>query len=201
MMGSQGRMAKQVPFEESCRVPFIVRYPGVTPAGTKSDALFAAVDIYPTLCGLAGIPVPGHCVGKDLSGIMRGRKMTSPEQVFLMNEVPADDRGDDEGVSPAEPRPHPAQGVENGTHDRDFVNQPSYRGVRTHTHTYAVALTGRWILYDNVADPYQLKNLVHDPAQLPLMGKLDAEIAAWMKTSGDDFPYAEATEKFSDFPF
>ncbi|MEO6923179.1 MAG: sulfatase-like hydrolase/transferase, partial [Bryocella sp.] len=73
MMGSQGRMAKQVPYEESCRVPFAVRYPGVTPRGASSKTLFGAIDIYPTVCGLAGIAAPPHCVGKDLSGIMRGR--------------------------------------------------------------------------------------------------------------------------------
>ena len=85
MMGSQGRMAKMVPYEESCRVPFSIRYPGVTPKKAKSDALFATIDMYPTLCGLAGIPVPAHCEGRDLSGILRGQKVQESELVFLMN--------------------------------------------------------------------------------------------------------------------
>ena len=87
MMGSHGRMQKQVPYEESCRVPFMVRYPGVTPRG-KSDALFAAIDKYPTLCGLAGIPVPAHCSGRDHSPVMRSESFVpSAEMVFLMNQV------------------------------------------------------------------------------------------------------------------
>ena len=55
MLGSHGFYGKRVPWEESCRVPFFVRYPGVVPAGRESGALFSAIDIYPTLCGLAGL--------------------------------------------------------------------------------------------------------------------------------------------------
>lgn len=76
MMGSQGRMAKQVPFEESCRVPFFIRYPGRTPRGGASTALIAAIDILPTLCGLAAIPVPAGAAGRDLSDVMLGREIT-----------------------------------------------------------------------------------------------------------------------------
>lgn len=211
MLGSQGRIGKQVPFEESVRVPFLVRYPGVTKKGGSSNALFSAVDIYPTLCGLAEIPVPEHCSGRDLSGIIRGRSVREPEMVFLLNQV----SGEQEGLlgsdaEAKEPGPDGHTRRRRGAVQRregegeggtlKFVNLPSYRGVRTRTHTYAVTLTGRWLLYDNNADPYQLKNLVHDPAQLPLMEKLDAAILAWMKSTGDTFPYAENTKRYSSFP-
>lgn len=189
MMGSHGRMQKQVPFEESCRVPFTVRYPGVTQRGGKSEALFAAIDKYPTLCGLAGIPVPAHCAGRDFSPlILRGEKMEEAEMVFLMNQVEGDRYGGAGGMV----------GEQGGR--QKFVNRPSYRGVRTRTHTYAVTLTGRWLLYDNEADPYQLNNLVRDPAQSSLMEKLDAAIMAWMIEAGDPFPFRENTGRYSDFP-
>jgi len=198
MLGSQGRMSKQVPFEEACRVPFFVRYPGVTPSGTKSEMLFAAVDIYPTLCGLASIEVPNHCVGRDLSEVIRGIDVTPQHFVFLMNQVPeravaADPQQDDE-----EPKAErlPAGRLRNV----EFVNLPTYRGVRTATHTYAVASSGRWCLYDNRADPYQLNNLVRDPSQRALLASLDAEIAKWLRQTGDPFPYADAISRFSDFP-
>jgi arylsulfatase A-like enzyme len=57
MMGSQGRGGKIVPFDESNHVPFFVRYPNVTPKGSSTE-LFGAIDIYPTICGLAGVAVP-----------------------------------------------------------------------------------------------------------------------------------------------
>lgn len=174
MMGSHGHMAKQMPHEESCRVPFLIHLPGMK-SGHNSDALFASIDIYPTLCGLAGIAVPKHCSGRDFSPLMRGEgKFPYPEMVFLMNEQ--------------------------GPATRQEVNVQTYRGVRTHTHTYAVQLDGRWCLYDNVADPYQMKNLVRDPASKALIEKLDAALIEWSKSTGDSFPYEKVLGSYSSYP-
>jgi len=143
--------------------------------GRKSNALFASVDIYPTLCGLAGLPVPKHCSGRDHSGLMRGdNSSTELEMVFLMNEQ--------------------------GPPNRMEVDVQTYRGVRTKTHTYAVQLDGRWCLYDNVADPYQMKNLVHDPTYKPLIDKFDKALIAWSKSTGDPFPYDKALSSYSSYP-
>jgi arylsulfatase A-like enzyme len=175
MMGSHGHMGKQMPHEESCRVPFFVRLPEMKGIGKSSDALFASVDIYPTLCGLAGIPLPKHCSGRDYSSLMRGdSEFHVPEMVFLMN---------DKGPAP-----------------RQEVDVPTYRGVRTQRHTYAVQLDGRWCLYDNAADPYQMKNLVRDPANKSLIEKFDAALIAWSKSTGDSFPYEKALSSYSSYP-
>ena len=175
MMGSHGHMAKQMPHEESCRVPFMVRLPELKGRGKASDTLFASVDIYPTLCGLAGIPVPKHCSGRDFSGMMRGdSKFKESEMVFLMNDQ--------------------------GPANRQEVNVQTYRGIRTRTHTYAVQLDGRWFLYDNTADPYQMKNLVKDPANKKLIEKFDAALIAWSKSTGDTFPYEKVLGSYSSYP-
>lgn len=180
MMGSQGRMAKQVPFEESCRVPFSVRYPGVTARGGSSKALFGAIDIYPTVCGLAGLPVPAHCAGQDMSAQIRGERVSAKQNdmVFLMcNGHEAAAASDDASDEDAEEAGGSAS------------KAPEYRGCRTTTHTYAVDTAGRWLLFDNVADPYQLNNLAHDAAHRPLMEGFDVRIKAWMKSTHDPFPY------------
>jgi arylsulfatase A-like enzyme len=174
MMGSQGRMAKQVPYEESCHVPFAVRHPGVTPKAGSSKALFAAIDIYPTLCGLAGVSVPPHCAGRDYSGIMKGQSVPEREEVFLMcgsgdSSQPRHSKKADDGLN---------AGL-----------APTYRGLRTAKYTYAVVESGRWMLYDNVSDPYQLNNLSKDPAHKELMASFDLKIKTWMKTTGDKFSY------------
>jgi len=193
MMGSQGLMGKRVPYEESCRVPFMVRYPGVTPERHKSDVLFAAVDIYPTLCGLAGVPVPKHCSGRDLSDVMRGRKVKEPEHVFMLSQPEGNQgEGDDK------PAGGPARNARGGRRAAAKACPP-YRGVRTKTHTYIVADTGRWLLYDNIADPYQLKNLVDDKSQQALMDQLDIEIENWLHSVNDSFPYATAKKEIFAF--
>ena len=191
MMGSQGRMAKQVPFEESCRVPFYVRIPGQKSG--KSSVLFAAIDIYPTLCGLTAIPVPPGRGGRDLSGVMLGQALrATPTLVFLMNQVPAQHVS---GIEEPE-----GESTEDGKGTLMLVNQPSYRGVRTLTHTYAVMETGRWCLYDNVKDPYQMQNLVNESGQQELMKELDAEILGWLRSMNDPFPYVPALSRTSTFP-
>lgn len=175
MMGSHGHMAKQMPHEESCRVPFFVRLPGKEGKRKASDELFSSVDIYPTLCGLAGIPVPSHCSGRDLSGLMRGDShQHAPEMVFLMNQQ--------------------------GPPNRQEVNVQTYRGVRTRTHTYAVQLDGRWCLYDNEKDPYQMHNLVKEPGSQALIQKFDKALIAWSKSTGDPFPYDKVLSSYSSYP-
>jgi arylsulfatase A-like enzyme len=204
MMGSQGRMAKQVPFEESCRVPFFIRYPGVTPKGGTSDTLFAAIDIYPTLCALAGLPVPRHCAGRDMSAVMRGGSVEASQAVFLMNQLPhavdglqANGEDGDAGETASDGPVRQGRETRPG---HQFINQPTYRGLRTDIHTYAVAETGRWCLYDNVADPFQMKNLVRDPAHLAMMTGFDKQIGAWLISAGDPFPLADAVTRITDFP-
>lgn len=194
MMGSQGRMAKGVPYEESCRVPFIVRYPGVVRSRSASDVLFGSTDIYPTLCGLAGLPVPRHCVGRDLSGVMRGEALADPPRhVFLMNQQFASHPpGTSEDVE--------TRGRLEANPTFRHVNLPNYRGIRTDTHTYAVADSGRWLLFDNRADPYQMNNLVGDPAERQRMDGFDRLIMAWLEGSGDPFPFAGNVARVSSFP-
>lgn len=204
MAGSHGRMYKQVPHEESVRVPFFVRIPGVTPKGKSSDALFASIDIYPTLCGLAGIPAPAHCKGRDLSAIMRGHKIRESDVVFLMNQnrEHGHEHADAEGIAAEKAPEHPAAQMNPkrpGPNGGGYA-PPSYRGLRSQTHTYAVAEDGRWLLFDNVNDPYQQHNLIGDPKQKELMAHFDGMIQAWLQEADDPFDYATAVGKVSTLP-
>lgn len=173
MMGSHGFGGKRLPYEESCKTPFLVRYPGVTPAGRTAEASLSTIDIYPSLCGLAGLRVPPHCVGADLSRAMRGDAARTPESVFLMHI--AKDRA-------SGGRRHPA---------------PLFRGVRTGRYTYAVAEDGRWCLFDNQEDPYQMHNLIDDPVRAKLARDLDGVVLDWLKKAQDPFPYEETRQKRS----
>jgi len=194
MAGSHGRMYKQVPFEESSRVPFYVRYPGSTPKGKSSDTLFGSIDIYPTLCGLAGIPIPSRVKGRDLSAFMRGRSAPESEVVFLMNQGLMNRTEASEGAGQA-----PAASDEGEGNGGGYA-PPDFRGLRSKTYTYAVARDGKWLLYDNINDPYQQHNLIDDPLQKPITDHFDMLIAAWLKESGDPFEYTVALTKKSAAP-
>ncbi len=74
---------------------------------------------------------------------------------------------------------------------------PGWRGVRTKTHTYVRAVEGPWMLFDNVADPYQQHNLVDKPKFAALQSELDAELNRWLEELGDEFlPVAEYCDRF-----
>jgi len=68
-MGSHGLLYKNVPFEESMRIPFVLRWPGRLDRVAASATGLASVDIAPTLLGLLGLGarVPQAMQGTDVS--------------------------------------------------------------------------------------------------------------------------------------
>jgi arylsulfatase A-like enzyme len=167
MLWSQGHVKKERPWEESILVPFIVRWPDQTPAGEQHDALLATVDVMPSLLSLMGVPVPEGVEGADLSAAMRGGSCDGPESAFLTIPVPVD------------------QAVAAGIGE--------WRGVRTKRYTYARWQDGSgWVLYDNLEDPYQLRNLIDDPQYASIRMELEGELQKHLNRLGDGFlPWQE----------
>ncbi|MEO6788710.1 MAG: sulfatase-like hydrolase/transferase, partial [Chthoniobacteraceae bacterium] len=81
--GLRGR--KRSLFEGGVRVPFIVRWPGHTPAGEKNDTTaFTAVDLLPTLCAAAGVKLPAdyHGDGENLLDVFNGGSRARTRPIF-----------------------------------------------------------------------------------------------------------------------
>ncbi len=163
MFGSHGVGSKRQPYEESIRVPFIIRWPGVIPAGKRPGALFGSIDIMPTLCAMAGIPVPKTCIGLDFSPTLRGGEGPNPESQFIMHISKKNaSRGEK----------HPA---------------PIFRGLRTKRYTYATYTDRPWCLFDNREDPYQMNNLIDDPGHVAVRQKLESSLREWLASAEDPF--------------
>ena len=135
MMGSHGLMSKNVWYEEAINVPFIIRWPEKIKAGQKDDLLVSPTDIMPTILNMLGITegIPTNLDGEDLSSIILENQGNRPSSVMYYYI--------EEG--------QPASG---------------HRGIRTQTHTYVITFDSqdveRRIMFDNIADPYQLNNIV-----------------------------------------
>ncbi len=71
-VGCHGLLGKQSMYDHSVRVPLIFRGPGI-PKGVRSHALCYLRDIYPTVCELAGIEIPGTVEGLSLAPIISGK--------------------------------------------------------------------------------------------------------------------------------
>lgn len=73
-LGEHDEWCKQTNFEEATHAPLIISAPGQKNAGAKTEALAEFVDIYPTLCELAGLPKPSGLEGTSLVPAMRDPK-------------------------------------------------------------------------------------------------------------------------------
>ena len=159
MLGSQGQRLKRKPWEESIRVPGIVRWPGRIRAGRSSDAIFTHVDFAPTMLGLAGLKAPQVMQGVDLSDVVLGKSAKSPESAYLA--IHGSYQGDD--------------------------TPGAWRGIRTQTHVYARFQDKPWMLYDVERDPYEMKNLVDDRGSARLLKQMEAQLQARMRETGDNW--------------
>ena len=63
--------------EGGIRVPAVIRWPGVTQAGTVSEAMVSTIDIYPTIIEMAGLdqPATAQFDGQSLTGLLRGQEL------------------------------------------------------------------------------------------------------------------------------
>ncbi len=73
-LGEKQHWRKFALWEESTRAPFLVSVPGVTKAGTVCDRTIDYMSIYPTLCDLAGLPIPKHCEGPSIKPLLANPK-------------------------------------------------------------------------------------------------------------------------------
>jgi uncharacterized sulfatase len=76
-------------YEDVIRIPFIVRWPGVIPAGSHTDDLFSSVDVFATMVGLAGVPLPGGLkqYGADYSPRLRGKTIPWRDAMFGQYDI------------------------------------------------------------------------------------------------------------------
>lgn len=164
MLHSRGAMKKQQPWDESLRVPFLLRWPAKLKNRPREISMpFDTPDIMPTLLGLIQSPIPEEVEGIDRSQIVIGNQKPDTDHAALIT-----------CPSPFGQWSHQRGGRE-------------YRGVRTTRYTYCRDLNGPWLLYDNEADPFQMENLVDRSEHAALQKRLDNRLNALLEKTGDEF--------------
>ena len=85
MDGSHRLEHKSVLYDEASRVPFIVSWKGVTKAGLidKEHLVSTGLDIIPTLCDFAGIPLPTELKGRSVRALAEGRTPASWRETIV----------------------------------------------------------------------------------------------------------------------
>lgn len=90
-LGEMGYWGKATNYEIATRVPFIISAPGVTDKtkGQQSDATVELIDLYPTLCDLAGLKKPSHLEGQSLVPFLKKPSTKSKKPAFSVFPSPA----------------------------------------------------------------------------------------------------------------
>ena len=142
-LGDHGMWSKHTNYEQATRIPLLVRTPGQS-TGRSTAALVESVDIYPTLCDLAGLKTPEKLDGKSFAPLATGKSS----------------RGGRDHLTHVFPR---------GNRLGRAIRTPTHRLVEWKA-IGAPAESAELELYDYVADPQEQKNLAKD--QPEMVGKL-----------------------------
>ena len=78
------RDGKGFPYEGGTRVPYIVKWPGTARPGSVSDEMVSGIDVLPTICEMAGQPVPSKrpVDGVSLVPLLKGKKKLSRDTLY-----------------------------------------------------------------------------------------------------------------------
>lgn len=91
-LGDHGMWCKHTNYEQANRIPLLICAPGVTAPGRRTRALAESVDLYPTLCELAGLPVPPGLEGTSLVPVLRQPESASTKEA-IFHVYPRSPRG------------------------------------------------------------------------------------------------------------
>ncbi len=175
--------AKATLYDRGLGVLLILRGPGGFTGGRVSDALVTHLDVFPTLCDLAGVEHPAWLRGASLLPVVRGEVDDLHEAVFAevtyhaayepqrsvrtrrWKYIRRFDEGH-EGVVPANTDDSPS---------KDLLLE----------HGWVHRRVPREQLYDLVFDPNEAANLAGDPGHAAVLGELRARLDDWMRETQD----------------
>lgn len=169
-MGEKNYLYKNSLWQESTRVPLIIRAPGVTVPGAVSGQPVSLVDIYPTLLDLCS--VDGDTLKNEKGHSLDGHSLKP------LLEDPAD--GSWNG-------PRSALTALYKWRTKYDPSKESY-SLRSATHRYIRYENGREELYETGSDPHEWNNLAADPAHADQLAVYRNELKTRIPTTGTEIP-------------
>jgi arylsulfatase A-like enzyme len=157
-LGEHGWFDKRWMYEESFKMPFLIKNPRTIEAGTTSDAMVMNVDFAPTLLDMAGLEIPAQMQGKSFKGAFEGDDKNKRKSVYYhYYEYPIWHKV-----------------------------QPHY-GVKTDRYKlmHFYYSMDEWELYDLKTDPNEMRN-IYAKAPAELIESLKKELQALRKEYKDD---------------
>ena len=171
-LGDHGWYDKRFMYEESLRMPFLVRYPREIQPGSSCDAMALNIDFAETWLDYAGLPIPDDMQGTSMRPLLNG-------------ETPEDWRD--------------SMYYRYWMH-LSHHHVPAHYGIRTHRYKLiyyygeALGTTGsidepkapEWELFDLEKDPNEMCSVYDDPAYADIVTELTAELYRLKAEAGDE---------------
>jgi N-acetylglucosamine-6-sulfatase len=159
-LGEHGWFDKRWMYEESFRMPLVVRWPGVVPPGSTSDALVQNLDFAPTFLEAAGVAVPADMQGKSMVALLGspGAAAAQPFRDAVYYRF-------DEAKGPHTVPRH------------EGIADPRYKLLRF---VDLADADGNAVVefYDLAVDPDERRDLSRDPAHAEVLSTLKAKLEA-----------------------
>ena len=165
-LGEHNLGDKRTAYDESLRIPMLLRYPRAAKAGRTEDRMVLNIDPAATFLDLAGLPVPAAMHGRSWKPLIEGKTEAAWRDSYFYCYF----------------------------YEKGF-NAPLTTAVRT-SEAKLIKYPGHdeWTeVFDLKADPYEIKNLAQDPAYADLRKKLEAEYDRQAKAV--DFRIPEYADK------
>lgn len=151
-----------VMYDEICRIPFIVKWPGVVQEGTVTENLVSHIDIAPTILEVAGIKLPKILEGKSIIKTLANPQIKARDRIFMeftRYEIDHDGFG---GFQPV-------------------------RAVFDGRYKLVINLLVTDELYDLQDDPGEINNLINSEKHATIRNSLHDSLLEWMNNTRDPF--------------
>lgn len=176
-LGDHGWYDKRFMYEESLRMPFILRYPAEVQSGSINDDIVLNVDFAPLFLDLAGLPIPEDMQGRSFRPLLHG-------------DTPQDWR---EGLyyrywmHKAHHNVYAHYGIRTKRYKLIYYYSDALGQAGAIDETYEP----EWELFDLQRDPHELNNVVDDPAYADVVQTLKRELHRLQDEVGDERYYKD----------
>lgn len=173
-LGDHNLWCKHTNFEQAARSPLIIAAPSLAPVKTVSPSEF--IDIFPTLCDLAGVGIPAHLDGKSLVPLMKNPRAKVKE--FAVSQYPRS------GVTSENQRLGYADAnimgysLRTDRYRYTLWMKDNYRS----TQPFNPALVAGIELYDYKKDPNEMVNVAKDKKYAAVSSEMHQNMMNFFKT-------------------
>ena len=158
--GEHGLIDKRQAYEESMRIPLLVRCPELVPKGTVVSEVVANIDFMPTFLEAAGVALPGGMAGQSFLPLLKRQGIPWRKDLLYSYYW-----------------------------ERNYPQTPTVHALRTDRYKY-IHYYGIWDsdeLYDLSSDPHELNNLIYSPKHQQIITDLRDRMFTQLEEKGGMF--------------